>query len=80
MTLIGEGYLVPAGPVEIIAGGGITTGDVEKMLSLTLREAHLADMLETVLDAVPKALLQPDWKTHLARGNYRFLAGKVVVK
>jgi len=80
MTLIGKGYLVPAGPVEIIAGGGITTDDVEKMLSLTLREAHLADMLETVLDAVPKALLQPDWKTHLARGNYRLLAGKVVVK
>ena len=80
MALVGEGYLVPAGPVEIIAGGGITPDDVENMLSLTLREAHLADMFETVLDAVPKARLQPDWKTHLARGNYQFLSGKVVVK
>lgn len=80
MALVGEGYLVPAGPVEIIAGGGITTDDIENMLSLTLREAHLADMLETVLDAVPKARLQPDWKTHLAGGNYQFLSGKVVVK
>ena len=80
MAQVGEEYLVPAGPVEIIAGGGITTDDVEHMLSMTLREAHLADMLETALDAVPKALLQPDWKTHLARGNYKFLAGKIVVK
>lgn len=80
MALVGEEYLVPAGPVEIIRGGGITPGDVENMLSLTVREAHLADMLETLLDAVPKTLLQPDWKTHLARSNYQFLAEKVVVK
>jgi hypothetical protein len=80
MSEVEGGYLLPAGPVEVIAGGGITDVDIEKMLSLSLREAHLADMLETVSDGVPENLLDPDWKEKLARESWQFLAGKVVVK
>ena len=80
MSEVEEGYLVPAGPVEVIAGGGIADADIEKMLSLSLREAHLADMLETVSDGVPEKLLDPDWKEKLAKESWQFLAGKVVVK
>jgi hypothetical protein len=80
MTEIEDGYLAPAGPVEIIAGGGITNADVDKMMSLTVREAHLADMFETVLDATPGKLPQLHWRKELAKDCYRLLHEKIVVK
>jgi hypothetical protein len=80
MTRVGDGGLVPAGPVEIIAGGGITSNDIERMLSLTVREAHLADMFDTALDAVPQKLRPSGWKQQLAADCSRLLEGKIVVK
>ena len=80
MALIGEHYLVPAGPLEIIAGGGITRRDIEKMLSLTVREAHLAALFETLPDAISPTRLPTGWKKQLAADSLRLLKGKVVVK
>jgi hypothetical protein len=80
MTEIEPGYLAPAGPVEIIASGGITNADVDRMLSLTVREAHLADMFETVLDAIPGTMPQFHWQKELAKDCHRLLQGKIVVK
>jgi hypothetical protein len=80
MTRTDDGLLIPAGPVEIIAGGGITKDDIEKMLSLTVRETHLADMFDTVPDAVDLELCPPGWRKHLAADCSRLLEGKIVVK
>jgi len=73
-----HGYL-PAGPIEIIAGGGITNKDIEQMLSLTVREAHLAALFETGPDGVPSELLPENWKKHLAIDCSRILKDKVVI-
>ena len=45
--------LIPAGPVEIIAGGGLTDEDLDQILSLSVRDAHLASLFETIDDISP---------------------------
>jgi hypothetical protein len=80
MTEASAGHLVPAGPVEIIAGGGIQPRDIEPFLSLTVREAHLAALFETVPDAIPPAERAPGWKQQLAAELYRLLGEAIVVK
>jgi hypothetical protein len=80
MTRRGDDFLIPAGPLEVLAGGGLTNEDIEKMLSLTVREAHLADMFDTILDVGLPQFLQPGWKKQLAKDCSQLLEGKIVVK
>jgi hypothetical protein len=75
----GDG-LTPAGPVEIIAGRGITHDEIEQMRALTVREAHIAGLFETVPDIIRPSLLEPDWKLKLAQDCYQQLNNKVVIK
>ncbi len=80
MTKITDHSLIPAGPVEIIAGGGISNKELEQIASLTVRDAHLADMFDTVLDAVPLELLPLGWRKQLAADSFQLLQGKVIIK
>jgi len=80
MTRIQEDRLIPAGPAEIIAGGGITSNDIEQMRSMTVRDAHLAALFETVPDIAPAGLDAQDWKRQLAEDCCRLLEDKAVVK
>jgi len=75
-----EDGLTPAGPVEIIAGGGMTHDEIEQIRALTVREAHLAGLFETVPDIIRPSLLEPDWKLKLAQDCYPKLINKVVIK
>lgn len=76
MTETEDDSLIPAGTAEIIARGGITDNKTDKMLSLTVRDAHIAGLFETVPDAVPHELLLPDWKKELAKECYQDLRKK----
>jgi hypothetical protein len=80
MARINQDTLVPAGPIEIIAGGGLTDDDIQQILSLTVRDAHLASLFETIPDIIPWAIKMPDWKKQLAIDCCRILRGRVVVK
>ncbi len=80
VTIKSDRYLFPAGPLEVIASGGLHPVDLERMLSLTVREAHLADMIETVPDAVSSDQLPVHWKQQVANECFTLLGGKVVVK
>lgn len=80
MTRAGKGRLAPAGPLEIIAGGGLSGEEVEKIMHLTVREAHLAGLFETAPDAAPPRLRPPGWEKQLARDCHLLLGHKVVVK
>lgn len=53
MTKIGENCLIPAGPIEIIGRGGLNKEDFSKIKQLTIKEAHLASLFETIPDIVP---------------------------
>jgi hypothetical protein len=80
MTRIGHDLLVPAGPVEILAGGGIGPDDIERLGSLTVKDAHLSAMFETLPDLPFLARQTPDWKTQLAADTARLLNNRVVIK
>ena len=73
-------YLIPAGPAEIIAGGGLTRDDLEKIKSLTIRDAHLAGLFETIPDFAPWVLSQSGWKRKLAEEIWPLLNEKVILK
>lgn len=80
MTKSKDEHLFPAGPLEVIAGGGINDIDLERMLSLTIRDAHLADMFETVPDAIPQKQRPPHWRKQLAKDCFTLLREKIVMK
>jgi len=80
MSRINNDCLVPSGTAEIIAGGGLSDNDIEKMLSLTVRDAHIAGLFEMILDAIPPELRPLGWKKQLATDCFRLLEGKVVIK
>jgi len=81
MTRSRENLLIPSGPLEIIAGGGLTLKDIERMRSMSLQDAHLAGLFESLPDAVfPENCLPPGWKMQLAADCYQRLREKVVLK
>ncbi len=79
MNRTSNGGLIPAGPVEIIADGGLKPEDIERIGSLTVADAHLASLLETVADVAPQAC-EPGWRERLAEECGVLLEGKVVVR
>jgi predicted MFS family arabinose efflux permease len=80
MTEVKEGHLIPAGPLEIIAGGALDAGDIEKIGSLTVREAHLASLSETVPDFISSEITTPEWQRRLAMDCHDLLRKKIVLK
>jgi hypothetical protein len=80
MTQIEDDLVIPAGPLEIIAGGGLSSKDVERIFALSVRDAHLASLFEILPDFAPWVLRAPEFKKHLAQDSLRVLEGKVVIK
>jgi hypothetical protein len=80
MVRIKDDALIPAGPMEILAAGGLTDSDIQKILSLPVRDAHLASLFETVPDVAGWVIKSPAWKKSLAENCYRLLEDKVVIK
>ena len=79
MSRTGDGGLLPAGPLEIIAGGGLTEEDLNRMGSLTVTEAHLADLAETLPEAAPPEARTDGWQQRLAAASSRVLEEKVAI-
>ena len=75
-----KGCLVPAGPVEIMAEKGLTDLDIQKILALSVKDAHRASLFETIPDIAPSEAVSTGWKHSLARDAFESLSGKVVVK
>lgn len=74
------GLLLPAGPLEILAGKGLTDLDAERMLAMTVEEAHLASLFETIPDIAPGEAAVAAWKERMARDAFEALRERVVVK
>ena len=80
MKRINGDCLIPAGPVEILAGGGIGGDDIEKLQSLTVRDAHLGALSETLPDLPNWVPPNTKWKTYLAKDIAHLLENKIVIK
>jgi hypothetical protein len=75
------GHLVPAGPLEIIAGGGLDDEALLKMMALSLKDAHIGALAETIQDlpAAEKTTLPDNWRSELAQDARRVLEEKIAV-
>ena len=81
MCQLENGCLIPAGPLEIISGGGLTKGDIEQILSCTIKDAHIASLIDTLPDFIPAIDRDiPGWKKQLTDNYKGVLAGKVIIK
>lgn len=48
-----EGQVRPAGPLEIIASGGLTQGQYEQIGEVTVLQSHIASLYDTISDIGP---------------------------
>ncbi|OMH32748.1 hypothetical protein [Motiliproteus sp. MSK22-1] len=73
--------LVPIGPVEIMTSGGLSNDDVQQIGNLSVLDAHVASLHETLPDVAADFLSdRGDWWRELAVECNKLLRGKVVVK
>jgi hypothetical protein len=79
MALIDKGALIPAGPIEIMAGGGLQIDELVQLKSLTVKDAHVASLFETLPDVAPHEAKIEGWKTALSRECYQLLKEKIVI-
>ena len=49
------GQLLPAGPLEIMASGGLDAEQYEQIGEVTVLQSHIASLYDTVMDVVPQS-------------------------
>jgi len=49
-----EGQLLPAGPLEIIASGGLTVEQYQQASEVTVLQSHIASLYDTMIDVIPE--------------------------
>ncbi len=79
MTTAGSFGLIPAGPVEIIAAGGMGKKEMNRIEQLSVRDAHLASLFETIPDVVPYNEQPEDWRRDIAAICRKTLTDKILV-
>ncbi len=48
-----DGHLLPAGPLEIIASGGLDVEQYEQIGEVTVLQSHIASLYDTIMDVIP---------------------------
>ena len=56
-----EGLLVPAGPLEIIHGGGINLEQLDHLMNATVKDAHIMGLYSSYPELVHPALRKDNW-------------------
>ncbi len=79
MRNLDDDLLLPAGLVEIIASGGLSLSQLEQVRSLTVRDVHLAGLMETLPDFQSKEDRSDNWCLLLAKENSRSLHNLTVI-
>ncbi|MCP4116318.1 MAG: hypothetical protein GY737_13100 [Desulfobacteraceae bacterium] len=72
------GQLFPAGALEMLAAP-LSPGDMAKIRDLTVEEAFYASLLDTVMDVIPRDLVNGSWKGPLSFEVGKRLGNRVVV-
>lgn len=71
--------LLPAGPVEMIAKGGLTPDKLEQLSGVTVRDAHIAGLMETLPDIQLRDDLSINWRLSLAKASNHTLHDRIVI-
>lgn len=72
--------LVPAGPLEIISSRGITRQDIDQLRRVTISQAHLAGLWETIPNVILPELLKSGWKQELAVSGSCLPKNSIIIK
>ncbi len=57
----------PAGPLEIVASGGLDAQQYEQIGEVTVLQAHIASLFDTIMDTVPDGIDLDRAKTEIAK-------------
>jgi hypothetical protein len=71
--------MLPAGPIEMIAKGGLSPDKLEQLRSVTVRDAHLAALLETLPDLQHRDDFSINWRLPLAKEINHMLHDRIVI-
>ena len=80
MSPLGHVAISPAGALEMITGGGISADDFGHIKTLTVRDAHLASVVDTMLEIAPSEAGVGSWQELVGADLKRNLAGRIVMK
>jgi len=80
MSVAAGSALRPAGVFEIIGGGRLSEDELGRMAELSLRDAHLASLAETMTDVKADIAAPNDWQERLGADLMRALGSRVVIK
>lgn len=74
-----DDLMLPAGPVEMVARRGLSQRHLEKIRLLTLQDAHLAGLMETLPDFQRLEERPTNWCLLLAKETDLLLKGQIVL-
>ena len=79
MRNLDDDLLLPAGPVEIIASGGLSWSQLKQVRLLNVRDVHLAGLTETLPDFQTREEHREDWPLLFAEECSQMLRDRIVV-
>lgn len=78
-----DNLLLPAGPIEMIANGGLTPKQIEQIRLLTVWDTHLAGLMETISDLQPVEQFDEshpvNWRLILAKESVHLLNNCIIL-
>jgi hypothetical protein len=63
-----------------MAGGGLTNNDLEKIMAMSVKDAHIASLFETLPDISNEMARKRQWRRSLSDEYSFLLEGKAVIK
>ncbi len=78
MGLKTDGQLLPAGPLEIIASGGLHAEQYEQIGEITVLQSHIASMYDTIMDVAPQGSDFARTKNEVTKLVHDTVASKIV--
>lgn len=79
MYRLDDDLLLPVGPLGMIAKGGLSQDQIKKIGSLTVQDAHMASLMDTLPDILLPEERPDQWHLRLAKASRRLLEERVVV-
>jgi hypothetical protein len=73
-----DGQLLPAGPLEIIASGGLDSGQYEQIGEVTVLQSHIASLYDTITDVVPRNSDIDGIRNEVTKLVHEAVGGKIV--
>ena len=73
-----DGQLLPAGPLEIIASGGLNAEQCQQIGEVTVLQSHIASLYDTMIDVTPRRDDYSQGKKEIARLVHDAVGSKVV--